>query len=77
MLWRGWEGNEKLLSDNFSSPKTSRVWLLFEPLLCVENRLTDNTGKTEILRFSDRKILQPENHVALGNDHLNLNSECI
>ena len=32
LLWRGWEGNEELLSNNFSNPKTFLVWLLFEPL---------------------------------------------
>ena len=31
-LWRGWEGNEKLLSDKIigPNPRTSRVWFQVE-----------------------------------------------
>ena len=29
-------GNEKLLSNNFSNPRTSRDWLLLEPPVLIE-----------------------------------------
>ena len=55
------------------------VWILSwrRSIPGAENRLTVNTGKTDKLRFSYKKILQPENHVAPGNNHLHFNSEFI
>ena len=35
ILWREWEGSEKLWSNNLSNPRTSRDWLQLEPLSII------------------------------------------